>query len=145
VGAVQPVCEWVDVSGAVEPTTGARFFRAWPSLHAERCQLLIEAFAQAFPDRHPSPGLDTSGAPTSAHLTRPENRRLRFLPPYGPALNPSERLWRDLKDDMAWLQCAAIEAPQDELSRLLQGDEAATLQSLTGYPDLVEALHARHV
>jgi hypothetical protein len=35
----------------VEPTTGARFCREWPYLHAEMFQLFVHPFAQAFPDR----------------------------------------------------------------------------------------------
>jgi hypothetical protein len=51
VGAVQHVFEWFHVYGAVEPTTGARVFLELPSLNADTCQLCIEAFAHAFPDR----------------------------------------------------------------------------------------------
>jgi hypothetical protein len=46
---------------------------------------------------------------------------------------------------MAWRQCAELNAQQDYLTLLLQGYAAATLQSLTGYPDLVEAIHALQV
>jgi hypothetical protein len=113
VGAVQHVFAWGSVDGVVEPTTGDRFFREWPSLHAERCQLFVDAFAHAFPDSLNILVLDTSGAHTSSQLTLPENVRCVFLPPYCPELNPIERVWRDLKDDMAWRQCAELNAQQD--------------------------------
>jgi transposase len=145
VGSVQHVFAWFSVSGAVAPTTGDRFFRAWPYLNAARFQLFVDAFAQAFPDRLNILVLDNRGAHTSSQLTLPENVRLLVLPPYGPELNPIERVWRDLKDDMAWLQFADLEAQPHDLTLLLQGYEAATLQSLTGYPYLVEAIHALHV
>jgi transposase len=74
-----------------------------------------------------------------------ENVRPLFLPPYCPELNPIERVWRDLKDALAWLQFANLDAHQDDLSLLLRGYDAATLQSLTSYPYLVEAIHALHV
>jgi hypothetical protein len=51
VGAVQHICEWCDVYGAVAPTTGGRFFLGLPSLNAEAFPLFIDAFAQAFLDR----------------------------------------------------------------------------------------------
>jgi transposase len=57
---------------------------------------------------------------------------LVFLPPYGPALNPIERVWRDLKDDLAWFHFASLETQQDYIATLLQMYEAATLQALTG-------------
>jgi hypothetical protein len=145
VGPVQHVFAWWYGYGAVEPTTGARFFLEWPSLHAAMFQLFVNAFAQAFPDRLNSLLLDNRGAHTASPLTLPENVRRLFLPPYGPELHPIERVWRDLKDALAWLPCANLAAQQDDLSLLLRGDEAATLQSLTSSPYLVEALHALHV
>ena len=109
------------------------------------CQLFVDAFAQAFPDTLNIRLLDKSGAHTSQRLLLPTNVRLVFLPPYGPELNPIERVWRDLKDDVAWQQFADLNAQQDDLSHLLQAYEAATLQSLAGYPDLVEAIYALDV
>ncbi len=86
--------------------------------------------------------LDNSGAHTTQRLHLSPNVRLVFLPPYCPELNPIERVWRALKDDMAWQQFADLNAQQDYLSDLLRAYEPATLQSLTGYPYLVEAVHA---
>jgi transposase len=145
VGSVQHVFEWFYVYGAVEPTTGDRFFLELPHLNAEMFQLFVDTFAHAFPDSLNILLLDNSGAHTSSQLTLPENVRLLFPPPYCPELNPIERFWRDLKDDVAWLQCADLDAQHDDLNLLLQGYEAATLHSLTGYPYLVEAIHALHV
>jgi transposase len=68
--------------------------------------------------------------------------RLVFLPPYCPELNPIERLWRDLKDALAWLQFPTLDRQQDYIAPLLRGYRAATLQALTGYPYLIEAIHA---
>ena len=140
VGPVQPGFAWGSVDGAVEPTTGERCFWARPSLHADLFQLFVDAFAPAFPHRLNSLLLDHRGAHTAARRTLPENVRLLFCPPYGPELSPLERGWRDLKDNRAWQPCAALEAQQDGLSTLLRAYEADTLQSLTGYPYLVEAM-----
>jgi transposase len=79
---------------------------------------------------------------TAQRLTLPENVRLVFLPPYCPELDPIERVWRDLKDAMAWLQFTHLDAQQDHIATLLRAYQAATLQALTGYPYLVEAIHA---
>jgi hypothetical protein len=142
IGAVQHVFAWFYVYGAVEPTPGDRFFLALPYLNAEMFQLFVEACAQAFPNSLNLLLLENSGAHTSQWLTLPENVHLVFLPPYCPELNPIERVWRDLKDDVAWQQCTDLNAQQDYLRHLLQAYEAATLQSRTGYPYLVEAIHA---
>ena len=105
-------------------------------------QLFVKAFAQAFPDSLNILLLDNRGAPTSAQLTLPENVRGVFFPPYCPELNPIERVWQDLKDALAWRHFPTLEAQPDSRATLLQADEAATLQALTGYTYLVEAIHA---
>jgi transposase len=139
---VQPVFEGCYVDGAAEPTTGERFFLELPDLNAEMFQLFVDTFAQAFPDRLNLLLLDNRGAHTAQRLTRPATVRLVFLPPYCPELSPMERVWRDLKDALAWLQFPTLDAQQDHVAALLQAYEAATLQSLTGYTYLVKAIHA---
>jgi putative transposase len=141
-GTVQHVCAWCYVSGAVEPTTGARFCLELPSLHADLFQLFIDTFAQAFADSLHILLLDNRGAQTAQRLTLPANVPLVCLPPYGPELNPIARVWRDLKEALAWLHFANLETPQDTIAPLLRGDEAATLQALTGDTSFVEAIHA---
>lgn len=142
IGRGQPVFEWFYVYGAGEPTTGDRFFLAWPYLNAEGFQIFLDAFAAAFPDSLNLLVLDNSGAHTAQRLALPANVRLVCLPPYCPELNPIERVWRDLKDALAWLQFPTLDVQQDSLATLLQGYAAATRQALTGYTYLVEAIHA---
>jgi transposase len=145
VGPVQHVFEGFYVYGAVEPTTGARFFLQLPYLNADMFQLFVDAFAHAFPESLHILLLDNSGAHTASRLTLPENIRLLFLPPYCPELRPIERVWRNVKDDLAWQPFTTLDAQQDGLSTLLRAYEADTLQSLTGYPYLVEAIYALRV
>ena len=97
---------------------------------------------RTFPD---SLLLDNSGAHTSQRLTLPENVQLVCLPPYGPELSPIERVWRDVKDNLAWQQFTDLDAQQTRLSTLLRAYAADTLQSLTSYPYLVEAIDALRV
>jgi transposase len=142
VGAVQHVFEWFYIYGAVAPTTGERFFLEWPYLNAQTFQLFVDAFAETFPDSLNILLLDNSGAHTAQQIRWPENVRCVWLPPYCPELNPIERLWRDLKDDLAWQQFPNVEAQQDYVGQLLRAYEARTLQSLTGYAYLVDAINA---
>ena len=65
-----------------------------------------------------------------------------WLPPSCPELNPIERVWRDVKDDLAWQQFVDLEAQQVYVGDLLQAYDAPTLQALTGYAYLVGAIHA---
>jgi transposase len=144
IGPVQHVFAWFYVYGAVAPTSGECFFLELPYLNADIFQIFIEAFADAFPESLNILLLDNSGAHTAQRLRWPENVRPVWLPPYCPELNPIERVWRDLKDDLAWQQFPDLDAQQDCLSTRLRASEADTLQSLTGYPYLVEAISALH-
>jgi transposase len=142
VGTVQHVFEWFYVYGAVAPTTGERFFLELPYLNTESFQLFVDTFAQAFPDSLNLLLLDNSGIHRAQRLMLPANVRLVFFPPYCPELNPIERLWRDLKDDLAWQQFMSVGAQQDYVGQLLQAYDALTLQALTGYPYVVNAINA---
>jgi transposase len=142
IGVVQHVFEWFYVYGAVAPMTGERCFLELPYLNAESFQLFIDAFAQAFADSLNILLLDNSGAHTAQWLTLPANVRLVFLPPYCPELNPIERVWRDLKDDIAWQQFPNVDVQQDCVGQLLQAYDAPRLQALTGYTYLVNAINA---
>jgi DDE superfamily endonuclease len=142
IGVIQHPFAWFDGYGAVAPATGARFFLELPSLKADRFHLFIDAFAQAFPDSLTLWLLDTSGAHTAQRLRWPENVRGVWLPPDCPELHPSARLWRDLQENLAWQPCTALEPQQAHVSPMLQAYEARTLQALTSYRDLVEAINA---
>ncbi len=132
VGLIQHPFEWFYSYGAVAPTTGGRLFLELPYLNADTFHLFVDAFAQAFPDSFNSPLLDNSGAHTAQRSRWPANVQPVWLPPYCPELNPIERVWRDVKDDLAWQQFVALEAPQVYVGNLLQAYNAPTLQALTG-------------
>ena len=142
VGPVQHVFEAFYVYGAVAPTTGERFFLELPYLNADTFQLFVDAFARAFPDSLNILLLDNSGAHTAQRIRWPEHVRSVWLPPYCPELNPIERVWRDLKDELAWQQFTDVEAQQVYVGDLLQAYAVPTLQSLTGYAYLVDAINA---
>jgi putative transposase len=104
--------------------------------------LFMDACAAAVPARLNLLLVDNRGAHTAERLILPANVCLVCLPPSGPELNPIERVWRDLKEALAWLQCTTLAAQQAYIGDLLQAYQASTLQSLTRYTYLVEAIHA---
>lgn len=142
VGIIQHVFQSFYLYGAVAPTSGERFFLESPALNADQFQRFLDAFSQAFAASLNILVLDTSGAHTARRLTIPENVRLVFLPPYCPELNPIERVWRDLKDELAWREFADLAALQAAVTRLLDAYDDPTVQSLTGAAYLVDAVHA---
>jgi hypothetical protein len=141
-GPVHHVCEGFDVDGAVAPTTGERVLLEWPYLHADGFQLVVEACAQAFSDSRNRLSLDNGDAHTAQRMRGPEHVRYVWVPPYGPELTPIERVWRELKDALAWQQFTDLAAQQASVGNWLQAYDAPTRQSLTGYADLMQAIQA---
>lgn len=142
VGTVQHVFQWFYVYGAVAPTTGEHFFLELPYLNADNFQIFVDAFAQEYSDSLNLLLLDNGGLHTAKQLRLPDNVRLVFLPPYCPELNPIERLWRDLKDDLAWEQFDEVAQQREAVADELRAYDSQTVQSLTGYTYLVDAIHA---
>jgi hypothetical protein len=103
---------------------------------------LVDAFAHAVPDRLNSLLLANSGAHTARRIRGPATVRAVWLPPYGPGLNPIERVWRDRNDDVAWQLGTALAAHHEYGGGLVRAYEAPTLQALTAYPYLIEAMNA---
>ena len=133
VGLIQHTFDWFDLDGAVAPTTGARFVLGRPYLNADTFPRFGGAFAQACPDSCNILLFDTSGAHTAQRIRWPAHVQPVWLPPSCPELNPSERVWRDVKAALAWPHFVALEAPQVYVGHLLQAYDAPTLQALTGY------------
>jgi len=102
VGSFQHVFEWCDGYGAVELTTGGRFFPEWPYLNAEMFQLLM-LLPQAFPDHLNRPCWTTVRRTPPPTHSRGEH--ISALP--APELHPIERVWYD---DLAWLSFADLDA-----------------------------------
>ena len=66
--------------------------------------------------------LDNGAFHKAQALYCPPNVGLIYLPPYAPELNPTERLWRDLKDWLATYQPDSL----DTLSTLLCGHASSS-------------------
>ncbi len=128
--------------GAVAPATGDAFFYVLPMLNAEYMQLFLNALAEARPDTLNVLLLDNSRAHRAQTLVMPSNVVLLFQPAYAPEVNPSERVWEDLKTDLAWERYPSLPALQDHIVRLVEAYDAPTLHSLTAYPYFMNAVNA---
>jgi DDE superfamily endonuclease len=126
--------------GAVEPTTGDSFFLELPLLNSAMFQLWLDHFAQTFATSFNLLVLDNGALHTAKALRWPPNVATVPLPPYSPALNPMERLWRDLKDQLADSVAKTLDALSDTVCRLIQNYSQAALQSLTGFAYFVQAV-----
>ena len=128
--------------GAVEPTTGASFFLELPHLNTEMFQVWVDGFAAAFPESFNILVLDNGAFHKAKALRWPANTVPLFLPPYSPELNPMERLWRDLKDQLADRPATTLDELSDTVCSSIQTYANATLKSLTSFPYFVQAVEA---
>jgi transposase len=126
--------------GAVEPTTGAHFFLELPYLNSRAFQLWLDGFAASFPESLNILVLDNGAGHKAKAVQWPSNVVPVLLPPYSPALNAMERLWRDLKDKLADIPTTTITELSDALCATMQNYSHATLRSLTSFAYFVHAV-----
>jgi hypothetical protein len=90
--------EWVYLYAAVEPATGASVALQAPQVDTGTMNVFMGMLSDELgPDDHAVVIMDQAGWHTSKGLLVPDNVTVRCLPPYGPELNPVERLWGYLR------------------------------------------------
>jgi transposase len=128
--------------GAIAPRSGDGYFLGLPKLTAALFQRFLAEFAQARPTTLNVLLVDNSRCHTAKDLTVPPNVVLLFQPPYAPEVNPAERVWQALKNALAWQCFPDLAALQARVVELVREWDAATLQSLTAYPFMMDAVNA---
>jgi transposase len=128
------------VYGAVEPLTGEGFFYEFTHLDTVCFEKFLELFASKYYEDLHIIQLDNGGFHNSLNLSIPENVILLFQPAYSPEVNPIERLWGYIKEQLKWLRFEQIEelraAVQKELNKLTN----EVIASLTGWQFILEAI-----
>ena len=106
------------------------------------CQIFLNALAHQYPDTVTIVLMDNGSCHTAKALVVPANMGCLFLPPYSPELNPIERLWQDVKAQLAWVLPPRIEALEVRVETIIRQYAPATIQALTSYPYFVQAVNA---
>ena len=127
--------------GAAEPRTGESFFLELPNLNSQCFQIYLDEFSKAYADSFNVMLLDRGKFHQAKSLKIPHNVALVFLPPYSPELNPIERLWEAIKAEMANELYPTIHALVEKVASILNSYTKETIQSLTSYPYLIEAVN----
>ena len=105
--------------GVVDPKTGDSFFLELPYLDSGCFQVFLNEFSEAYADSFNLMLLDRGKFHQAQSLVIPSNVALMLLPPYSPELNPMERLWEDIKDEIADELFSTIEALKERLASIL--------------------------
>jgi transposase len=141
-GTVRYCFETFYVYGAVEPTTGESFFLELPYLNSTNFQIFLNEFSHCYQETLNIVLMDNGSCHTAKSLVIPPNVVCLFLPPYSPELNPIARLWRDMKDQLAWLLVGTLAELEHHVEMLITRYTEAAIRSLTSYPYFVDAVNA---
>jgi hypothetical protein len=126
--------------GAVEPLTGEGFFYEFTHLDTLCFEKFLELFASEYPEDLHIIQVDKVGFHNSLNLSLPENVILLFQPAYSPEVNPIERLWGYVKEQLNWLRFDQIEELRVALQKELNKLTLEVIASLTGWKFILEAL-----
>lgn len=134
--------KWTWLYTAIEPATGKEFCMYLPALSGQCFELFLEQLAEHFSNDTIVLVLDNAPAHCWKAANIPKNIVLLPLPPYSPELNPAERLFQELRKELAnrlFDSLDAIEqATTDFLTRFWR--DRTALKRLTGFPWWLAAL-----
>jgi transposase len=128
--------------GAFSPVTGTHFTLELPKCNADCFQLYLDEFAKHNPDEFKILVLDNGAFHKAAQLEIPPNIGLLFIPPYSPELNPAEKMWRHIKDQIATLVFKTIDDLSDRLYDIVKKLTLDTIKSITGYQYYLDNFYA---
>lgn len=126
--------------GAVEPLTGDSFFLEFSHLDADCFQIFLEQLSQAYPHSLNVIQLDNGRFHSAKKLQIPNNIVLLFQPPYSPDVNPIERVWQSMKDQLRWINLKSLEELRGEVDKIIQSITPSQLASLTSFDFILTAL-----
>lgn len=131
-------CFWL--YGVVEPLTGFSFFYEFSHLDRICFQTFLDLLSLQLGDDIAVIQVDQATAHTANDLVWPSNIILTFQPPHSPELNPIERFWLWLKQQLAWVNCADLEELRKRVASELDKISSERIASLTSYDFILEAL-----
>ena len=97
-------------------------------------------FAQTYPSDLQLIQLANGGFHHYLTLNLPENIILLFQPAYKPEVNPIERLWQYLKEQLKWETFDNLQDLRDSMQKLLRQLSNQVIRSWAGGQFILEAL-----
>lgn len=120
----------------VQPTSGEAVWFLSTGLGKPLFEKLLAAFARetgAGRERHIVLVLDNAGWHGPKGLTVPDGITLAFLPPYGPELQPAERLWPLVDEPAANRNFATLDDLDAAVAERRRRLDASTLRPHTSF------------
>ena len=131
--------------GLVEPRSGESFLLEFSHLDQRCFEAFLTGFAQAYPQALHVIQVDNAPAHRAQDLHLPESVVLLFQPPYCPEVNPTERLWREMKRDLAWQCFDTLGQMQQKISQWVQSLRVEFVKSLVGWDWILDGLSVAEI
>lgn len=120
--------------GAYSPIDGSQFTLGLPYSNTQMMQLFLDWFSLIKPNELKIVVMDNAAFHHSKHLSMPKNIAPLFIPAYAPELNPAERVWQFLKDNVCHKVFDSLDDIQDDMHRAIRTLlTSERVKSLTGY------------
>lgn len=126
--------------GAVAPQTGESLWLEFSHLDGICFQIFLDQLASEYPEHLNIVQLDNGRFHYSSSLKIPDNILLIFQPPYSPELNPIERVWHYIKQELSWGIYENLEALKEKVRAFIQEFSVLTIASITGWDYILSAL-----
>ncbi len=128
------------IYGVVEPLTGWHFEQDYEHLNSTQFQQFLNALSEAVGDDIAVIQLDQAKAHQARALQWADNLIPVFQPAHSPQLNPIERLWQYLKQQIKGENFATLDLLRERLHQELSTLSCQRVASLTSYDFILEAL-----
>jgi len=140
IGIVQWVRKHFNLYGIVEPRTGESFFFEFSRLDTICFEKFLSLFSEAYPKDFHIIQVDNGSFHSGMQLQVPDNIILLFQPAHTPQVNPIERLWEKIKDNLSWELFDNLDDLRIVVGDILQKFSHETIASLTGWDFILDAL-----
>ena len=77
--------------------------------------------------------IDNAGFHATKNIRIPDNIKLINIPAYSPELNPAEKIWQYMKDQIAMKIYPTLEDLQIKITQMVQNLMPDRVKSITGY------------
>lgn len=140
----QQVLQWYYsyyyIYGLVDPLQGRSFFYEFSHFNSNCLGAFLEQFTQEYSQEIHIIQLDNAPVHTAHKLVIPDNVILLFQPPYCPELNPIERVWQYIKQQLKNLFFTSLDDVKDKVAKVLNSLSSNIIHSLTGWKYILDAL-----
>ena len=126
--------------GAVAPQTGESFWLEFSHLDGMCFQMFLDQLAETYPAHLNVIQLDNGKFHQSSSLKIPDNILLIFQPPYSPELNPIERIWSHIKQELSWEIYKNLDGLKEKVGAFLGELSTEEIASIAGWDYILSAL-----